>query len=356
MEFYKRENNNFNIVRMLAAYGVIYAHSFAIQPNGNSDIISRYSKMTHTGQLSVFIFVFLTGIYLCVSLKKSKSFFEFALKKIMRIFPMLIITLLATIGIGALFTTLPLREFFTHSQTKEYFIKNFLNIMNAHELPGVFITHNYSGMNGVLWYLTFVLRIYLVGGILYFFKMFDSKEKANCTLLLLAAWVMVSPDSVPLLGSNIFLYGNPDFPQYTLTVLIASLIFINYPNLKIKWYVPLMFLLLCLVQKDFSYNNTIILWALFAITTSLWIGGINILKNIKIIDVSFSVFLFGWPTSQVICELFPKISPYTNATLTIIITTLIGIIVHFTIDKWSAKLTNFILKISEKTKNKFGRK
>lgn len=33
-EFYKRENNNFDLIRMVAAYFVIYAHSYAIQPDG----------------------------------------------------------------------------------------------------------------------------------------------------------------------------------------------------------------------------------------------------------------------------------------------------------------------------------
>ena len=73
MEFYKRENNNFNLVRMIAAYAVIYAHSYAIQPNGRGDIITQLSKVTHAGQLAVFIFVFLTGIYLFDSLKNTKN-------------------------------------------------------------------------------------------------------------------------------------------------------------------------------------------------------------------------------------------------------------------------------------------
>ena len=342
MEFYKRENNNFNLVKILAAYIVIYAHSFTIQPNGNVDIVTKYFKITHAGQLSVFIFMFLTGIYLCTSLKSSKNLKEFFIKKIMRIYPMLLLMLVLIIGMGAIFTTLPLKEYLTSEATRTYFVDNLLCIRNAHVLPGVFENHPTAAINGSIWYLTFIVRLYLIAGILYSFKIFSSKEKANISIIVLLIWIIASPNSVPILGGNINTFGNPVFPQYVITVLIACLVYLNYSDIKIKWY-HILLLLLYKYQVDYSYNNMIIILAIISIMTAVWFGTLDIIKKIKINDYSLTVFLFSWPISQLVCELLPKISPLTNTFLTIIITTILGIVFNETIDKWISKPQKRIL-------------
>ena len=343
--FFDKENNNFNLVRMLGAFMVIYAHSFSIQPNGNVDIVSRISKVTHAGQLAVFIFVFLAGIYLCKSLKNSKNFFQFIFKKIMRIFPLLIVTLIFIIGIGAIFTNLPLSEYFSNSMTRNYFIHNILNISNEHYLPGVFLNHADQSMNGVLWYITYILRVYLIGGLLYFSGIFNDKQKANINLLILLIWISIFPNSFPLLGSNYGLYGSPVFPQYTITLLIACLVYVNFPNKKVNPIYIVIILLFGLVQKDFTYENTLIIWALLSILTGLFIGTFKPLLKLKIPDYSFTIFLFGWPIQQIICEFLPKISPLMNTFLSIFVVILISFLINISFDKWIKKLTKYLNKI-----------
>lgn len=343
-EFYKRENNNFDLIRMVAAYSVIYAHSYAIQPDGGGDLITKITKVTHAGQLSVFVFIFFSGVFLFTTLQKIQRMRDYWIKKIMRIYPLLVLTLILTILMGAVFTTLPVKEYFSDPLTRTYFIKNFLNIENAHELPGVFANHHYSGVNGVLWYVTFIARLYLIGGILRCTGLFATKERMNVCLLIFLAWVSVAPSSVPLLGGNPALYGNPDFTQYTITVLIAFLICNNFPTLRVRWYVVVIGLIICLTQKDFTYNNTMILWAILDICFALWVGCSKIIKKVKILDVSYEVFLFGWPTSQVVCELNPDFTPIKNTILTIAITTWIGLLLHYTVENWFDKITNKILK------------
>lgn len=80
----------------------------------------------------------MTGLYLFDSLKRQKNIVVFFVKKIMRIYPMLILTLVITILIGAVFTTLSLKDYFSDPLVYKYFIDNVLNVFNAHELPGVF--------------------------------------------------------------------------------------------------------------------------------------------------------------------------------------------------------------------------
>lgn len=349
--FFDKDNNNFNLVRMIAACMVIYAHSFSIQPNGNVDIVSRFSRVTHAGQLAVFIFVFLSGIYLCKSLKNSKNFFQFIFKKIMRIFPLLIVTLGFIIAIGAVFTTLPLSEYFNNTMTKNYFIHNLLNISNEHYLPGVFLNHADQSMNGVLWYTTYILRVYLIGGLLYFSGIFKDKEKANISLIVLLIWISVFPKSFPLLGSSYGLYGSEVFPQYTITLIISCLIYINFPNLKVNPIYIILLLLLGLIQKDFTYENTLVIWALIAILTGLYIGTLKPLIKFRIPDYSFSIFLFGWPVQQVICELLPNISPIANTWLSIVIVILISFLINISFDKWIGKLTKYLNRILFERKN-----
>lgn len=322
MDYTCRENNNFNLIRMIAAYMVIFAHATAIQGNG-IDIIARITGQTHSGQMAVFIFTFLSGVFITKSVMNT-DLKEFCKKRICRLYPELIVCLIVTLSIGAIFTTCSFSDYWTNPQVKKYFIANLLEITNEHFLPGVFVDHPVAGaMNGVLWFITFEVRIYFLYGILKSLQIFEDRIKSNLVIILLLVWVIAKPSYIPFLGGNGELYGNVNFPQYTITFFIASLFYINFKEINVKWehlcgWVCLMYI--------FRHSSIAIwIWGAGFILFAMYFGTRKILLGIKIKDLSYGIFLYGWPIGQVVYELLPKISAFYAAIITAIVATIVAL-------------------------------
>jgi peptidoglycan/LPS O-acetylase OafA/YrhL len=63
-----RKNNNFNVIRLLAAILVIFGHSFYLFPTGGyNEPLVGLLKGNYTGILAVYIFFFLSGIFIVSS-------------------------------------------------------------------------------------------------------------------------------------------------------------------------------------------------------------------------------------------------------------------------------------------------
>lgn len=345
MDYTARENNNFNLIRMLAAYMVIMAHATAIQGKG-VDLVAQLTGQTHSGQMAVFVFTFLSGIFITKSVIKSKDTTTFFKKRILRLYPELIICLLLILILGSCFTTYSQYDYWKNPQTIKYFIANLLEVVNEHILPGVFENHPAGGsMNGVLWYITFEIRIYLLWALLKSLKIFEDKNKANIVLLILFVWITTNPASMPFLGSDIALYGSDVFPQYTITFILAALVYLNVETLEIKWWHICVSVIIMWIFRHSLISTWI--WGTGFILASLWIGTSEKIRSIRVKDLSYGIFLYGWPMGQLVYEILPNASSTVAAILTICMATFMAII--------SEKLISFIICLAEKMTNKFRR-
>lgn len=312
-----RNGNNFNLIRMASAYMVIFAHSTAIQGNG-MDLVVRCTGRTHSGQMAVFIFTFLSGIFITKSIKDSDTS-TFIKKRIFRLYPELVLCLLLTLILGSVFTTYDWASYWRDSQTWKYFFKNVLEVSNEHILPGVFENHPMQGMNGVLWFITFEIRIYFLWTLLKSLKVFDTEKITNIILIILLVWEISRPDTFPLLGSDSSLYGTVDFPQYTITFILAALFYTNVTKLDIHWgHLALMVLIMYIFRHS---SITVGIWASGFILFAMYIGTRKCVCTWRIIDLSYGIFLYGWPAGQVINEFFPFISAGFAAIMTAVLST-----------------------------------
>ncbi len=350
MEFYQKENNNFGLVRMLAAYMVIYAHAYVIQPNGKVDIIARLSGSTHAGQIAVFIFIFLSGLYITRSLWNETSVLSFYIKRFMRIWPLLFLAVVMVIIMGAFLTDLSFKEYFLSAEVRTYFVKNLVMIENSHFLPGVFTSHLDAGVNGVLWFITFQARIYLCMGIFKSMNLLSNRTGAAILFLTLIIWSATNPNTLPLLGSNYMLLGNVEFPQYVITFCLGGALYLFCPQLQVKWYHSAFLLLLCMIIKDKS--NSLACWATWGCVTAIWIGTNKYIQMLHIRDCSYGIFLFAWPISQLFRELIPAAATWENIVFTIITSTAWALLINCTLEKQLGVLTKKILQKSNMTATK----
>jgi peptidoglycan/LPS O-acetylase OafA/YrhL len=143
-----RISNNFDAVRLAAAFFVVFGHAFAIMGEAPPGV---WGMSISTLGLKIFFCV--SGYLVTDSWERQPNVLAFLTKRALRIFPGLIavITVSAVI-LGPCLTPLSLSDYFANGRFINYFRNCFLYIV--YDLPGLF-PHNAIpvAVNGSLWSL-----------------------------------------------------------------------------------------------------------------------------------------------------------------------------------------------------------
>lgn len=151
-------------MRFIAASLVLYGHCYPITNRGTYDEITLASRgIFPAAHMGVCIFFVVSGYLVTQSMKNSKTISEFVWKRIVRIFPALIVSLLlCVLVVGPLCTTLPINQYFNNPETYSFFklIKLFPYVDD--KLPGVFKNLPTDHVNSSLWTLPYEVTMYFV--------------------------------------------------------------------------------------------------------------------------------------------------------------------------------------------------
>lgn len=156
-------DNNFNLLRVLAAFAVLYSHSYALTDGKGASEPFRVLLDMSLGGIAVDIFFVISGFLVCGSLLRRRSAVDFLKGRFYRVFPaLLVMVALTVLLLGPLLTRLPLVEYFSSNDVFKYFYKNATLIGGVtYKLPGVFENNPYPlAVNGSLWTLPEELRMY----------------------------------------------------------------------------------------------------------------------------------------------------------------------------------------------------
>jgi len=158
-------DNNFNLLRMVAASAVLVTHSFAIQSGSPATEPLRASLGMSLGGIAVDVFFVASGFLVAASMLKRRSVADFVRARVLRIYPAaLVMCVLTVFVLGPLVTTVGLAEYFQSMATWKYFAKCATLIAGvSFELPSVFASNPYpNAVNGSLWSMPWELRMYLI--------------------------------------------------------------------------------------------------------------------------------------------------------------------------------------------------
>src|SRR5260370_27283553 len=104
----EKRNNNFDLLRLLAALAVIYGHAYSISPSGEKrDFIQKVLAFETSGSLAVKFFFLLSGLVVTNSVISNPSLGRFAVSRSLRLFPALIVCVcVCTFALGPATTSL----------------------------------------------------------------------------------------------------------------------------------------------------------------------------------------------------------------------------------------------------------
>lgn len=177
-------NNNFDFLRFLFASFVIGTHSYALLGNIKDDPLYHATGRVFS-EIGVCGFFVLSGYLIFQSLERSSSLGSFFRKRVLRIFPGLIVAVLfSALIIGAIASTLTAKEYYSNGMTWRYILDNIILLPRQQTLPGVFTHHVETAVNGSLWTLRYELLFYGILGTLFFFSR-PLKQKIVVAMLLL---------------------------------------------------------------------------------------------------------------------------------------------------------------------------
>lgn len=155
-------DNNFNLIRFLAASMVLYNHSFAVARRfSDAQPVASYGRSP--GAIAVDVFFITSGFLVTGSLLSRRSAASFLSARALRIFPALWVMLCLTVFVlGPLLTASPAWTCLHSLQTWGYLGKNGVLVGGiAWALPGLFLTNPLPNVvNASLWTLEPEVHMY----------------------------------------------------------------------------------------------------------------------------------------------------------------------------------------------------
>ncbi len=65
--------NNFNLIRLFAAWLVIYGHAWAITGSAGGDLVAQLTRFKFAGGVAVDVFFFISGFLIAASLERNDT-------------------------------------------------------------------------------------------------------------------------------------------------------------------------------------------------------------------------------------------------------------------------------------------
>ncbi len=228
-EILGKGNNNFDLLRLVAAAGVIVGHAYTIAPQeGKRDWVLQVLEFDYSGSLAVRFFFFLSGMLVAKSLIERPSLAGFLVSRSFRLFPALIVcTVVCAFLFGPLFTKMPWGAYFKDPAVPLYVWNN--STLNLQwELPGVFGGNPTNAVNGSLWTLPIEFFCYVLLAAVGAVGVLKSRSLASLLLLGIVGSLIYRPQLMDYFGLPAEAYIFPVFFSFgVLSALHAKVIDVN---------------------------------------------------------------------------------------------------------------------------------
>jgi peptidoglycan/LPS O-acetylase OafA/YrhL len=346
--------NNFNLLRILAAGAVLVSHAYPISLGpGSVEPLDHVLGMS-LGTLAVITFFCISGYFISKSYHNRRSAIEFAAARAMRIYPGLITVLVLTaLVLGPVFTKTDLALYFSDRDTLLYIPRNLRLWPLQYELPGVFGDNVYPGaINGSLWTLAYEVACYTMVAVVGKLGLaLNSRRFAGFLAAYIACYVAALP----------FVRSSSDHLMILRNIHLLSLPFVIGMTLfQFRQRIPFSLLTLsvfCTVSA-ISYGSP---WfhELFLLTWSyamLYLGFLKyqpLLAYNRLGDYSYGMYIYAFPVQQAISALYEGCTPVVMMALSLPATLVFAIVSwHFVEKRALAQTAGLVARVRRSVKSR----
>lgn len=326
-QFIKRDNNNLDLIRVLCAYFVIYAHAFVLSPSdGSNDILYKLTSLGYVsfGGVAVKTFFLISGLLVTNSLLSNGNIAKYVSSRFFRVYPAFFVTvLISTLLIGPFMSNLSLSDYLSSREVWGYITKT-LKFDVQYNLPGVFESNNLRAVNGSLWTIPMEVKAYFYLLLIYICSLaFGPYKKPLIGLVSLA--ILVEPFT-PLKGHLIAKSDDPSiyllYPFFSAGCLLALLKDRLTTNTLL--ITAVLSFVGFLAVSDEKYRTA--LFYLFFTMSLLYISSLKLIRKIRIgDDISYGVYLWAFPIQQATASFIIGM-PYVNISISVILSSILAYI------------------------------
>ena len=333
-DFAHGRDNNYHLLRLLAASAVLFSHSFPLSSGESGGEPLRVPFGCTPGSIAVDLFFLISGLLVTISLVRRNSGIDFVRARFFRIWPGLTVTLLLTVFvIGPVFTALPTATYFETFATWRYLAQNLFLVKGIiYTLPGIFATNPVPGaVNGSLWTLPTEVHSYL---------------------LLLASWgvlktigrptffkAVISIAWVGLLAWHVheLMHVTLEYSQARLFFMFCSgsMLYLYREQIPLSWLaliVAAAIVALCAGHDPF-FGIVYSLALPYAMVCLAYLPRGRILAFNRLGDYSYGTYIYAYPVQQSLMALLPGLTVIPLFVLSLIVTLALAVVSWHFIEK-----------------------
>lgn len=300
-------SNNFDFLRLVFASLVVITHSYALSGAAQGDPLSQ---LTH-GQmefsyLGVHGFFIISGYLIFKSLLRCKGLPDFYWKRLLRLFPALLVVLCLTVLLApAVYeSTVP---YLKNTSVYTYIPQNLTLFFRQKGIDGVFETNPYKhSINGSLWTICYEFSMYVMVSFLFFIRE-KTFVKIVVILLFISSYILSIFHPYFLYGLfHKLALGSNHF--YNLMCFFAGGMVLTYLNTNkrtenILIILSFIVLLVSLYLNIFRYTCYITLPLLVILIGKSSTRYLNKVGEV-IGDTSYGIYIYSFPIQQALMYFF----------------------------------------------------
>ncbi len=303
-------DNNFNLLRMIAATMVIYSHTLAL--SGRSETIGG---VTSFGTLGVRLFFVMSGFLITKSFLSRQSIKDFLLARFFRIYPgAWVAVIFCFFPVGWYFSSLDGAAYWLHPRVFRYFWKDLTLITGTANIPGVFAENPIRGsVNASLWTLQYELILYLITGVLGVLALLQDKRRYAIVLgLTVLAYIFFKTEGAVNLAA--FLKGSglraDRWLDLSLLFVLGGSFHVYRERVPLNWFLGALSIILAFVSFRWGWRDWILpvcfsygVLAL-AFLPAGWVRNYN-----RLGDYSYGLYIYAFPVQQSLMALYLRARP-----------------------------------------------
>ncbi|WP_374464231.1 acyltransferase family protein [Chryseobacterium sp.] len=300
-------SNNFDFLRLVFASLVVITHSYALSGAAQGDPLSQ---LTH-GQmefsyLGVHGFFIISGYLIFKSLLRCKGLPDFYWKRLLRLFPALLVVLCLTVLLApAVYeSTVP---YLKNTSVYTYIPQNLTLFFRQKGIDGVFETNPYKhSINGSLWTICYEFSMYVMVSFLFFIRE-KTFVKIVVILLFISSYILSIFHPYFLYGLfHKLALGSNHF--YNLMCFFAGGMVLTYLNTNkrtenILIILSFIVLIVSLYLNIFRYTCYITLPLLVILIGKSSTRYLNKVGEV-IGDTSYGIYIYSFPIQQALMYFF----------------------------------------------------
>jgi peptidoglycan/LPS O-acetylase OafA/YrhL len=310
-------SNHLNLLRFALASLVMVSHApELLDGNRSREILTSIFHTLSFGELAVNCFFILSGYLILQSWERRPHLFTFLRNRVLRIYPGFVTaSLLSLLLVGCCAGVVG----FFHDINLWRTLANLI-LLRPPEGPSAFVGSPYPLINGALWTIEYEFRGYLLIALLGILGLL--KKRISLWTLFVAGFVLMQ---IPVLSTWAqipgvrFLFGLPNETARFLTFFVVGALFWQererihlriWPALSALGITLLCTFVTPLAQPAMAtFGAYFLLW--LALTPNQILARLH-----PSADISYGVYLYGWPIQKLVYWYLPNISPWLGLLLT----------------------------------------